>query len=71
MNYKEFMKITDLWSDKDKISLLLEYPEWHEMFMRFIMHQWRDGVVEPYYIATFANDHGIMDYTALPTEEDE
>ena len=71
MNYKEFMKITDYWSDNDKICFLMEYPLWNEMIMRFIMHKWRDGIVEPYDIAVFANDHGIMNYTDLPTEEDE
>ena len=70
MNYKEFMKITDKWSDLDKVSFLMDYELWGEMIMRFIMHKWHDEVVELEHIAWFANDHGIMHYTDLPEVEE-
>ena len=70
MNYKEFMNITDEWSDTDKVSFLLEYPLWDEMIMRFIMHKWRDGVVDSEHLEGFAKDHGIMHYTNLPEVEE-
>ena len=69
MNYKTFMQITDKWSDNDKIVFLMNFPFWNEAIMRFIMHQWRDEMVQNHDIAVFANDYGIMHYTNLPTEE--
>lgn len=70
MKYAEFMKITDKWSDNDKVRFLMEYPLWDEMIMRFIMHKWRDSVVDLEHIAWFANDYGIMQYTDLPEVEE-
>lgn len=70
MNYNEFMKITDRWSDNDKLLLLMDYPLWGEMIMRFIMHNWRSDVVGYEDIAEFANDRGIMHYTDLPEVEE-
>ena len=70
MKYENFMKITDRWSDDDRITFLMEYPLWNEMVIRFIMHKWRDGVVEAEHIAWFANDHYIMEITDLPEVEE-
>ena len=70
MKYEEFNDITEYWSDNDTVCFLMEYDLWNEMVMRFIMHKWRDGVVEAEHIEWYANDHGIMNYTKLP-EEDE
>ena len=70
MKYKEFLKITDKWSDLDKVSFLMDYELWNEMIMRFIMHKWRDGVVKLEHIAWFANDNNIMEYTDLPEVEE-
>lgn len=70
MKYKEFIKITDKWSDLDKVSFLMDYELWNEMIMRFIMHKWRDEVVELEHIAWFANDNNIMEYTDLPEVEE-
>ena len=70
MKYKEFMKITDKWSDNDTVCFLMEYPLWNEMVLRFIMHKWRDGVIDAEHIAWFANDHGLMQYTDLPEVEE-
>lgn len=67
MKYKEFMKITDRWSDNDKLSFLMEYPEWNEMLMRFVMHGWRNQVeIEIEEISFFAKDNDIAEYTNLP-----
>lgn len=70
MKYKQFMEITEYWSDNDTVCFLMEYPLWNEMVMRFIMHKWRDGVIDIEHLEGFANEHGIMNYTKLP-EEDE
>ena len=70
MKYAEFMKITDRWSDNDRVCFLMEYPVWDEMITRFIMHKWRDGVVEAEHIEWFANDHDIMEITDLPEVEE-
>ena len=70
MKYEEFMEITEYWSDNDTVCFLMEYDFWNEAVMRFIMHKWRNGLVEAEHIGWYANEHGIMNYTKLP-EEDE
>jgi|TARA_R100000479_G_C6334666_1_gene182964 hypothetical protein len=71
MKYKEFMKITDRWSDNDRLIFLMDYPVYHEMIMRFILHNWRDSVpVEYEEIEWFANHHNIMEHTDLPEVEE-
>jgi len=65
MKYEEFMKITDRWSDDDKVRFLIQYDLWDVMIMRFIMHKWRDEVVELEHIVWFANDNGITHHTDL------
>ncbi len=70
MKYAEFMKITDRWSDNDTVCFLMEYELWNEMIMRFIMHNWHDGVVEAEHIEWYANDNNIMEYTDLPEVEE-
>ena len=71
MKYEEFMKITDRWSDDNKLSFLIEYPEWNEMLMRFVMHSWRNQVgIEVEEIAFFAKDNNLLEYTDLPEVEE-
>ena len=70
MKYKEFMKITDKWSDNNTVCFLMEYPLWNEMIMRFIMHKWRDGVIDIEHLEGFANEHSIMEHTDLPEVEE-
>ena len=70
MKYKEFMKITDKWSDNDKIRFLMEYPLWNEMIMRFIMHKWRDGIIDIEHLEDFAFEKNIMKYTDLSEVEE-
>jgi hypothetical protein len=71
MKYKEFMEITDKWSDNDVVCFLMEYPLWNEMVMRFIMHKWRDSCpIELEEIVFFAQDNNIMEYTQLPEVEE-
>jgi len=70
MKYEEFMEITDKWSDNDTVCFLMDFPLWNEMIMRFIMHKWRDGVVEAENIEWYANDNNIMEHTNLPEVEE-
>ena len=70
MKYKEFMKITDRWSDNDTVCFLMEYPLWNEMVMRFIMHKWRDGVIDLEHLEGFAIENNIMQHTDLPEVEE-
>ena len=70
MKYKEFMKITDRWSDNDMVCFLMEYELWNEMVMRFIMHKWRDGVVDLEFLKEYAEYHKIMEHTDLSEVEE-
>lgn len=70
MKYKEFMKITDKWSDNDTVCFLMENEIWNEMIMRFIMHKWRDELVEAEHIAWFAIENNIVEHTGLPEVEE-
>jgi len=71
MKYAEFMKITDRWSDKDRLCFLMDYPLWDEMLWRFVLHSWRDDCpIEYEEIEWFANDNQIMEYTDLPEVEE-
>ena len=70
MKYEEFMKITDKWSDNDRLSFLIEYPEYNEMFGRFLLHNWRESIsIEIEEIAFYAKDNHILELTDLPEEE--
>jgi hypothetical protein len=71
MKYENFMKITDRWSDDDRITFLMEYPLWNEMVIRFIMHKWRNDLeIELEEIAFFAQDNNILEITNLPEAEE-
>jgi len=71
MKYEEFMKITDKWSDTHKVSFLMEYPLWDEMIMRFIMHNWRNSVVEFEHMKWFISDNHLESITDYPEEVEE
>ena len=71
MKYAEFMKITDKWSDNHTVCFLMEYPLWNEMIMRFIMHKWRDGVVEFEHMKWFISDNHLESITDYPEEVEE
>ena len=72
MKYEEFMKITDRWSDNDKVCFLMEYPDWNISILQHILNEWReadDYAMEVEEIAFFAKDNGILEHTNLPEEE--
>jgi hypothetical protein len=48
----------------------MEYPLWNEMIMRFIMHKWRDGVIDLEHLEGFAIENNIMEHTDLPEVEE-
>ena len=70
MKYEEFKQITGLWSYNDQVTLLMEDPDWCDLIVDFIRDNWIPNITLDH-IAWFANDHGILEYTNLPTEEDE
>tara|TARA_R100001015_G_C4629300_1_gene190041 strand:+ start:2466 stop:2678 length:213 start_codon:yes stop_codon:yes gene_type:complete len=70
MEYAEFMKITDRWSDNDTVCFLMEYPLWNKLIIRFIANIWHDGVIEAEHIEGYANDNNIMEHTDLPEVEE-
>jgi len=70
MKYEEFMKITDKWSDNDKLRFLMEYPVYHKLIMQFLLHNWRDSVVVDFEeIRAFAKTNDILTITDLTEEE--
>jgi len=72
MKYEVFMKITDKWSDSDKLRFLMEYPEYHEMIMRFLLHNWRDSIcVEFEHMTWFISDNHLESITNYPEEVEE
>ena len=74
MKYEEFMKIVNYWSYNDIVAFLIEDIKWCDYIMDCIKSGWNEEMskeITNQEIAWFANDNGIMNYTALPTEEEE